>query len=165
LIVYERGRDGAKKRARNHTLYKLLHDSPNPYMDSFTVFEMLIAGCLFRGNSYAQVDRDRDGIIIALYPLQSSQMTVKVKNNTVFYEYLQDGKIQKFKWQDILHLKGLSFDGIIGLSPLSLLSDTIGQAMAIREYTSKWAFLLKIVKWWILQNSVWLRFVGRIRCR
>jgi len=138
LIVYERGRDGSKKRARNHSLYKLLHDSPNPYMDSFTVFEMLIAGCLLRGNSYAQVDRDRDGIIIALYPLQSSQMKVKVKNNTVFYEYLQDGKTKKFKWQDILHLKGLSFDGIIGLSPLSLLSDTIGRAQAVNEYSSKY---------------------------
>jgi len=138
LIVYERGRDGAKKRARNHSLYKLLHDSPNPYMDSFTVFEMLIARCLLRGNSYAQVERDRDGIIIAIYPLQSDKMTVKVENNTIRYEYLQDGATKKFKWQDILHLKGLSFDGIIGLSPLSLLSDTIGRAQAVNEYASKY---------------------------
>jgi HK97 family phage portal protein len=137
LIVYERGADGSKKRARNHSLYRLLHDAPNPFMDSFTVFELLLAGCLLRGNSYAQVERDHDGTIVAIYPLQSSQMMVKVENNNILYEYNQNGKKHTFKWYEILHLKGLSFDGIIGLSPLSLLSEAIGRAQAVNEYSAK----------------------------
>lgn len=138
LIVYKRGRDGSKKRARDHSLYRLLHDSPNPFMDSFTVFEMLIAGCLLRGNAYAQVDRDGDGVVVAIYPLRSSRITVKVKNDKVFYEYQQGTVKKKYKWQDILHLKGLSFDGIVGVSPLALLSETIGRAQAVNEYSAKY---------------------------
>ncbi len=138
LVLYKRNSNGAKQRARTHPLYNLVHNQPNPYMDPFTVFELLIAGCLLRGNAYAHIERNNDGFVTALYPLLPSQMRVKVEKNRILYEYTQAEQKQIFKMQDILHLKGLSWDGIIGLSPLSLLSDTIGRALAINEYTSKY---------------------------
>lgn len=137
LMVYERKPDGTKRKVRDFPLYKLLHDSPNPFMESVTFWEMLIGHCALRGNSYAFIDRDKDGTIQALWPLLPQNMTVKVENGVLIYEYRQDGKTTPYTWRDILHLKGLSFDGIVGLSPLSLLRETIGRAQAINEYSGK----------------------------
>ncbi|MBA3010868.1 MAG: phage portal protein [Proteobacteria bacterium] len=137
LMVYERKPDGTKERARNFPLYKFLHDSPNSFMDAVSFWELLIGHCALRGNSYAFVDRDEDGTIQAIWPLLPQNMTIKVEKGVLVYEYLQDGKTTPYKWRDILHIKGLSFDGVVGLSPLSLLRETIGRAQAINEYSGK----------------------------
>ena len=137
LMVYERKADRTKSRANQHPIYKLLHDSPNQFMDAVSLFELLVGHCALRGNAYAYIDRDQNGIIKALWPLLPQNMTVKVDNNVLTYEYSQDGKIKAYSWRDILHIKGLTFDGIVGLSPLSMLRDTIGRAQAINEYSGK----------------------------
>jgi len=52
VMVYERKADGTKRRARDFPLYKFLHDSPNPFMDVVSFFELLVGHCALRGNSY-----------------------------------------------------------------------------------------------------------------
>ncbi len=138
LMVYKRKPDGTKSRARDFSLYKLVHDSPNPFMDSVSLFELLVGHCALRGNAYAYIDRDQNGTIQALWPLLPQNMTVKVDNGILVYEYFQDGQKKPYSWRDILHIKGLTFDGVVGLSPLAMLRDTIGRAQAINEYSGKY---------------------------
>ncbi|MBF0233920.1 MAG: phage portal protein [Desulfamplus sp.] len=140
LVVYERQPDGTKQRARGHNLYNILHDSPNPFMDSISFWELMTAHCALRGNAFARVERDEAGEVTALWPLLPQNMNVKIDDNgQLVYEYHStNGFTELFQWFDILHIKGLTFDGVTGLSPLTLLRDTIGRAQAINEYSGKY---------------------------
>jgi len=58
-----------KEKAIKHSLYSLLHDSPNPDMTSFVFRETLMSHLLVYGNAYAQIVRDGSGRVMGLYPL------------------------------------------------------------------------------------------------
>ena len=76
LHVYKYRSDGGKEKAIDHTLYRLLHDEPNPEMTSFVFRETLMTHLLLWGNAYAQVIRNGKGEVIALDPLMPNRMQV-----------------------------------------------------------------------------------------
>lgn len=140
--------EGGKKKAIDHSLYRILHDEPNPEMSSFIFRETLMSHLLLWGNAYAQIVRNNRGEIIALYPLMPNKMTVTrdEKTRQIIYKYqnskqdesntLQDGEIE-LKARDVFHIVGLGFDGLVGYSPIAMAKNAIGMSMACEEYGSK----------------------------
>ena len=59
------------------------------------------------------------------------------KGNLTYTYTTSDGKTVVIKPQDILHIPGLGFDGIIGYSPIALEKNAIGLGIASEEYGSK----------------------------
>ena len=49
LHLYRCGKDGSKEKALDHSLYRLLHDEPNPEMTSFIFRETLMTHLLLWG--------------------------------------------------------------------------------------------------------------------
>ncbi len=137
LITYERFANGDKERARDFSLYGLLHDSPNPLMTSFELRELLVGHLCLRGNAYCFIERDQ-GEITALWPLHPDKVTVEVSGRELIYKHQNDGTEKTYPMQDILHIRGLSGDGIIGYSPLTLLRDSFGYSKAVQEYSSSY---------------------------
>ena len=76
LHVCQQSSDGAKVKALDHPLYRLLHDEPNPEMTSFVFRETLMTHLLLWGNAFAQVIRNGRDEVIGLYPLMLNRMTV-----------------------------------------------------------------------------------------
>lgn len=76
LHVYRTELEGSKVKATDHTLYRLLHDEPNPEMTSFVFRETLMTHLLLWGNAYAQVIRNGLDEVIGLYPLMPNRMSV-----------------------------------------------------------------------------------------
>ena len=76
LHVCQQSSDGAKVKALDHPLYRLLHDEPNPEMTSFVFRETLMTHLLLWGNAFAQVIRNGRDEVIGLYPLMPNRMTV-----------------------------------------------------------------------------------------
>ncbi|MDU3187418.1 MAG: phage portal protein [Ligilactobacillus animalis] len=146
LHVYQYGEDGNKKRAIDHPLYFLLHDAPNPEMTSFIFRETLMNHLLLWGNAYAQIIRDGQGNIKALYPLMPDRMDVnRAANGELYYTYTRnyDDYQAKNKSQqvillsnEVLHIAGLGFDGLIGYSPIAMAKNAIGLSMAAEQYGS-----------------------------
>ena len=144
LHVYEYQDDGGKKLVHEHPLYYLLHDEPNPEMTSFVFRETLMSHLLIWGNAYAQIIRDGAGRVLGLYPLLPDKMEVQRDDrgniyyvysrnsdeNPVFKEY---GNI-KLKAEDVLHIPGLGFDGLIGYSPIAMAKNAVGMTLACEEY-------------------------------
>nr|WP_306429028.1 phage portal protein [Corynebacterium sp. 76QC2CO] len=58
LHVYRERPDGGKGKATDHSLYRLLHDGPNPEMTSFVFRETLMMHLLLWGNAFAQIIRN-----------------------------------------------------------------------------------------------------------
>jgi len=134
LHTYKYTKDG-KEKATEHQLYYLLHDEPNPEMTSFVFRETLMSHLLLWGNAYAQIIRDGRGQVVALYPLLPDKM--RVDRNTsgeLYYEYHSDKGVYIFNKDDVLHIPGLGFDGLIGYSPIAMAKNAIGMAMATEEY-------------------------------
>ena len=137
LHVY-RNLDRGKERAPTHPLYPLLHDAPNPEMTSFIFRECLMSHLLLWGNAYAQTIRDGRGRIIALYPLLPDRMTPdRDTRGRLFYIYQKDGQVHYLSPDDVLHIPGLGFDGILGHSPIALARNAIGLNIAAEEYGGK----------------------------
>lgn len=137
LIIYERFDNGDKDRAKGFSLYRLLHDEPNPLMTSFELRELLVGHLCLRGNAYCYIERD-GGEVVALWPLHPDKVTVEVSGRELIYKYQSDGTEKPYSMADILHIRGLSADGVIGYSPLTLLRDTFGYSKAVQEYSSSY---------------------------
>jgi HK97 family phage portal protein len=72
--------------------------------------------------------------VTALYPLNYVDMDVIQKENELFYEDGETGKVYDSK--DILHFTGMTADGIVGLSPIDNHKKAIGWGMAVEEFGS-----------------------------
>ena len=146
LNVYRYTDTGGKEKAIDHSLYRLLHDEPNPEMSSFIFRETLMTHLLLWGNAYAQIIRNGKGEVIALYPLMPDRMTVdRDANGRLYYKYrksnddaptMENGSVILAP-SDVLHVPGLGFDGLVGYSPIAMAKTAIGLAIAAEEYGSK----------------------------
>lgn len=141
LILHRRTK-GGKERAVEHPLYRLLHDAPNPYMSAMVFRETLQAHLLLRGNAYANIERDDvTGRILGLWPLRADRMATPVMSEagTLLYTYtLPDGEPRALAQSEVLHLRGLSSDGLTGYSPIALHRETVGWSQATRDYSARW---------------------------
>ena len=144
LHFYRYTDTGSKQKAIDHPLYWLLHDEPNPEMSSFTFRETLMTHLLLWGNAYAQIIRNGRGEVIALYPLMPDRMTVdRDARGHLYYEYARSdsdantlGKKSSviLSPEDVFHIPGLGFDGLVGYSPIAMAKQAIGMGLACDEY-------------------------------
>ena len=137
LNVYEDTEHGSVK-AMEHPLQRLLHDEPNPEMTSFVWRETMLSHLLLWGNSYSQIIRSGRNGIVGLYPLLPDHMNVDRNSKGVLtYTYTtSDGKTVQLDPEDVLHIPGLGFDGVVGYSPIALEKNAIGLGIAAEEYGS-----------------------------
>ena len=145
LHVYEY-RGNGKERVPQHPLYFLLHDSPNPEMTSFIFRETSMIHLLLWGNAYSQILRDGMGRVIGLYPLLPNRMSVeRNEHNEIVYiytpmsdenPYAKSGKQITLSREEILHIPGLGFDGLVGYSPIAMAKNAVGMTLACEEYGS-----------------------------
>ena len=143
LSVYQTTGLG-KEKALTHNLYHLLHDEPNSEMTSFVFRETLMSHLLLWGNAYAQIIRDQNGKVLALYPLLPNKMSVnRDSKGNIYYVYTRDSDetpslagYGAFYLSDheVLHIPGLGFDGLIGYSPIAMAKNAIGMSLATEEY-------------------------------
>ena len=144
LNFYRYTSDGGKEKYLAHPLYYLLHDEPNPEMTSFVFRETLMGHLLLWGNAYAQIIRNGKGEVLALYPLLPDRMQVdRDSAGRLVYTYTRyrdeagskrDFETIKLLKEDVLHIPGLGFDGLIGYSPIAMAKNAIGMSMAAEDY-------------------------------
>ena len=135
LHVYERTANESKSTKPSHPLYRLLHDEPNREMTSFVFRETLMSHLLLWGNAYAQIIRDGRGFPIALYPLLPDRMAVdRNESGELVYTYQSDKGQVKLRRENVLHIPGLGFDGLIGYSPIAMAKNAVGLALATEDY-------------------------------
>ena len=144
LHLYTYKEDGGKEKAIGHPLYLLLHDEPNPEMSSFVFRETLMTHLLLWGNGYAQIIRNGRGEVVALYPLMPDRMVVdRDARGRIYYEYTRSdsdvntlGKKSSVLLlpEDVFHIPGLGFDGLVGYSPIAMAKQAVGLGLACDEY-------------------------------
>ncbi|MEE8658862.1 Phage portal protein [Acetobacteraceae bacterium EV16G] len=135
LKLHAQQGDGQSILARDHPLYRVLARAPNADMTPIEFWSCMAACCLAWGNGFAQVMRRGDGQIVALNPLRPDRMSVQRNASTggLTYIYSYQGQTLILGEDDIFHIKGFSFDGLMGISPITAGRQSIGAAIAAEE--------------------------------
>lgn len=107
-----------KNKAKDHYLFKLIWKRPNSWMTSPQFFGMAIVHICLRGNFYAFKARVGNKIM-ALYPLHPDRVQVKQNDDwSITYKVNTPQGQKDYTQDDILHIRGLSLDGIVGINPI-----------------------------------------------
>ena len=146
LHLYKFTDTGAgKERATEHPLYKILYRQANPEMTSFSFREAMMMHLLLWGNAYAQIVRDGKNGILGLYPLLPENVEIdRAENGDLFYTYHaytdevpgEHNKDIIFQRDEILHIPGLGFNGLVGFSPIAMMKNALGTTLAVEKYGS-----------------------------
>jgi len=132
--------NGDSEKAKQHPLFTLLKDAPNSEMSSFTYREMLMTNLLLWGNAYSLIKRNKLGQIVELYPLKSKNMKVErdAVTNKIKYIYTNNkGIATTYTPKQVLHIPAFSFDGVLGVSPITYAREAMGLALATEEFGAR----------------------------
>lgn len=119
-------------------LYTTLRRKPNDFMTSYEWRTRMMYHLCLRGNSYDKIVSGANGAYSSFIPLNPNQVTPKITNDTLTYEYRKDtGATEILRADQVLHIKGLSADGLIGLNPIEMYKEIFGATIATDTYASK----------------------------
>lgn len=143
LKVYNRSAGGKRVDAA-HPAHRLLHRRPNEHMTPVIFKQTLQSHALLRGNGYALIVRDADARPVELLPLNPEKTWPFRRGGVLWYMTevpSSDGKgyhPRRLLSTDVLHVRGLGFDGLIGYDVISLLREAIGKAIATHARSSRY---------------------------
>jgi HK97 family phage portal protein len=134
LKVYRTDSDGSRVETPSHRAAKLLA-FPNQYMAGDEMVEQIVLSLLLWGNAFVLKIKSSNGVV-ELWPLDPSR--VKVTRSSEGYPlYVVDGKKGPYTQSTILHIRGLSFDGLVGLSPIQMARQGLGTYAAAAKYQGR----------------------------
>jgi HK97 family phage portal protein len=131
LHLYRRLSGGGKEIAREHPLYRLLHSQPNSWQTSFEWREQMMLHLLSHGFALDEKVYT-GGAISEIVPLHPSRVkTEQLENNRLRYTYREASGSSTVYTQDaVMSVRGMSDDGVNGMSTIELARDAIGLARA-----------------------------------
>src|SRR5579871_5606419 len=140
--VYRERKSGGRDLATEHPAYELFLQT-NPWQTAMEFFEMMQFHLELRGNAYALKVSGNGRAIDQLIPLHPDRVRVYVlPNNRLRYEVTaySTGRIDRYAQDEILHVRGLSYDGIMGISTVSALSEVIGVGLAQQQHRARYFY-------------------------
>ena len=119
------------RSASAHPINKLIHH-PNGMMTDFNFREVCQAHLCLHGNAFIAIRRNEAGQPVKLIPVHPDRVEVKVYKDEKFYN-IDQGK-ETFDDTEMIHILGLSFDGIIGKSVIEAARESIGLGLAADQF-------------------------------
>jgi HK97 family phage portal protein len=136
LPLFVMARDKGRRKATEHPLYNVLHLEPNPRHSSCVFRGLVQASVVTQGNGYAAIRRDGAGRVRELWPVRPGTVEPKVRQDgTLYYQIATEGG-QREPWEarDVLHVPGLGFDGLQGMSVIGAAREGIGMGLSAQKY-------------------------------
>lgn len=136
LVLYRKRSEGQRERATDHQLFSVLNRLPNPEMTRYDMVQTAMVHLCTWGNAYLLIIWDRRGQVAELWPLRPDWMEVRrAPNGALLYIYTEPGKAPAtYKAYQIMHIRGMGFDGVIGYSPLRMHMETVAVGLAAKRF-------------------------------
>jgi HK97 family phage portal protein len=107
----------SRQRVTGGSLYDLL-ENPAPATTQSDFLSLTMVHLCAYGNCYLGKYRE-DGAIVQLSPLDPERVQVEIRNGQPVYRYSPpQGVQQMLTTEDVCHIRALSLDGILGVSPV-----------------------------------------------
>lgn len=123
--------DKSTETATAHPINKLIH-APNGMMTDFNFREVCQAHLCLHGNAFIAIRRNEAGQPVKLIPVHPDRVEVKVYQDEKFYT-IDQGK-ETFDDTEMIHIVGLSFDGVVGKSVIEAARESIGLGLAADQF-------------------------------
>lgn len=138
-IRRERSSGRGSDKVRDHPLFDLLHVAPNTDMTTTSWREQQIASQALSGNCYSVITRNNRGEVIDLYPIPwtDCQPERDPVDNRIYYNINDRGKSERLPADQVFHVPGMGFDGVVGYSPVRMAAEAIGIGMAAEQFSAR----------------------------
>jgi HK97 family phage portal protein len=139
LILYQGKPDGSKDRVRQHPAYDLMHNAPNDEMTALNYREAASTHNLLWGNHYAEIIRTTGGELESIWPIDPADVEVYRSKTTgkLRYRWHIGAERRDLPAESILHVPSWGFNGLVGLSPISIARESIGLGLASDQFSSR----------------------------
>lgn len=127
-----------KTRDVRHPAYRPLRRKPNSEQTAYEFKQLVQAHALIEGNGYAYILRRGDASPDELIPLLPDRTYPVRYNGVLRYVTTVNGEMRKLKPEDVLHIKGLGYDGLAGYPLYQFARDSIGTGMAAMKFGAKY---------------------------
>ena len=132
INLIQREENGDKTKRTDHFLYNIIHNKPNEYMTNYTFIQKIMYDLCVGGNSYVKIERNGSGRPVALYPINLQDIEFRVYDEKYYYYNTETG--ESLEYEEILHFKIMSQDGMIGQSPIDTCANSISWGLALEQY-------------------------------
>lgn len=135
LVAYRRAAGGRVRLESGRTAELLRR--PSPGNTQCALVSQLVGSLVLRGNAYLGKFRNGEGEIEQIALLPPDRVRVELRGGVPLYELAHEsGRLTTHDASDVLHLKTLSADGVLGLSPIGLAREALGLALALEQQAS-----------------------------
>ena len=139
LDVYRHNSDGGREVDTEHPAHWLLSKRPSNLYTPHVWKKTLVQHALLHGNGFAWIIRDSVGRPDELLILNPEHTGISLDGgNLLYFTRIGQDEIKKILPENIIHLKGLSHDGLIGYSVIDALREAFGIGIAAQRYGSIW---------------------------
>jgi len=139
LTIRKWEQNGDTSDAPLNPLYGVLRSRPNDWQTSYDFRAMMMGHLCLRGNAYAEILAGRRGAVDQLIPLHPDRVSVRRNaEGTLLYNISElNGRIRTLVADEVFHIRGLSSDGVLGLSPITQMREAVGLALATEEHGAR----------------------------
>ncbi len=136
LIAYRRTPEG-RQRLDSGSLVDLL-DRPAPAVTQANLIGQVMAHLNLWGNAFLGKFRNAEGRIEQLALLAPDRVRVELKGGLPLYVLRDEqGREATLTTSDVLHIRGLSTDGVVGLSPVRQAREALGLSAKLTEHAAR----------------------------
>lgn len=134
-LLYRKTADG-REQVTDHDLADIWHGQPNSEMSSYTFKETIMANFDVSGNAVCQRLFNGAGEFIGLVPVPHSLVRIDRDKDTnrLIYIVRQNGQDKTLQRDEVFHVPNLSFDGVVGMSPITYAAQAIRLGMSYDDY-------------------------------
>lgn len=135
FILYRKNKDG-REAVNDLPLANIWHSAPNSEMSPFGFKETLMTNFDVSGNTVCERLVTRKGELVGLYPYHHSIVKIERDQVTKKLAYtIGSGEQRKtLKRENVFHVPNMSFDGVIGMSPISYAAASIQLGISYEHY-------------------------------
>lgn len=129
LMVYRTDAAGNRAVAKDHPLYRVLHDSPNADQTAMDFWEGGTASLELKGNLFARIDRSGPRVV-SLTPIFEPTVR-RLGDGSLRYRWTEAGKTYEEPQENVFHVRGFGGSPLGGLSTLSYGRQVFGLSGAV----------------------------------
>jgi len=138
LKLYQKNASGVIGEVRQHPLWGVLHDAPNPEMTAIAYREAGTGHQLLRGNKYAEIIRDGRGRVVELWLIPPTAVEPRRDRDGTLFYLVTGGDVEESVPADrMLNVPAMGGDGIVGWSVLQHARESFALGLATEEYGSR----------------------------
>lgn len=128
-----------KEKFEDDNLYNILNMQPNPKMNASVFKKLLSTWELYFGNAYGIPLREpRSTKVIGIAPVHPDKVKILTTDKgEIQYEIdMGDKKPKKYRYDEIIHFKAMTLDGVEGLSPLEYARETVATGVNQEDFSA-----------------------------